>query len=173
MFSGLRGARADLATMNRLFPEAERLAHRDGIDEPGAEHLLIAALDLLDESGRRALQEFGIDGNQVHEAMIAQHQEALHGIGIGADDNAIDALVPPPQRPRGPYRSTPAAQALFRRATELARRDRSPLLSGHVVLAATEVNHGTLARIFDHLAIDPHHLKDIVEQALAASRPGS
>ena len=48
MFDKLRRARADLTTMNALFPAAERIAHGDGIDQPGAEHLLLAALDLDD-----------------------------------------------------------------------------------------------------------------------------
>ena len=164
MFNGFRRARADLATMKQLFFEAERLAHRDGIDEPGAEHVLIAALDLPDESGRRALQEFGVDRDQLHAAVIAQHHEALQAIGIGADDNAIDALLPPPHRPRGPYRSTPAAQALFQRATELAKLDRSPLRSGHFVLAAAEASQGTLPRVFNHLAIDRHRLEIVLER---------
>ena len=55
MFDKLRRARADLTTMNALFPAAERIARDDGIDQPGAEHLLLAAIDLDDGIAKDAL----------------------------------------------------------------------------------------------------------------------
>ena len=48
MFDSIRRARTDLAVMDAVLPAAERLAHADGIPQPGAEHLLLGALELPD-----------------------------------------------------------------------------------------------------------------------------
>jgi ATP-dependent Clp protease ATP-binding subunit ClpA len=170
VFSKLRRARTDIATMKRLFPDAERLAQADGLDRPGAEHLLLAALDLDDGTALQALGEMWIDSQQLHDAVIAQYDEALRGVGITADDNAIDARLPaPPERTTGPYRSQGSMQTLFQRAVTLAKSDGSPLRSGHLLLAATESEHGALARALTHLGIDRHELHDAARRHLEAS----
>ena len=167
MFNGLRRARADITTMNRLFPAAERIAHRDGADEPGAEHLLLAALDLPDGVALDVLSANGVDRDHLSDAIAGQHAEALRSVGIAADDNAIDALLPhPSDRPAGVYRSTASARALFGRATDLAKAEPAPLGSGHVLLAATELDHGTLARVFEHLGVDRALLADRIRAVL-------
>lgn len=51
----------DLRTMRRLFLGAEAHARAEGRDLPGAEHLLLAALDLPDDSARVVLAQAGID----------------------------------------------------------------------------------------------------------------
>lgn len=61
MFDKLRRARSDLAMMNALLPIAEQLARRDSIDEPGAEHLLLAALGLDDGVARDSFESVGVD----------------------------------------------------------------------------------------------------------------
>ncbi len=122
MFNKLRRARADLATMNALFPAAERIARDDGVEQPGAEHLLLAALD-LDDIATSALSAVDVDRAELRAAIAVQHEEALRAIGVVADDNAITAALPPGGRPRGPYRSQGSMQTAFQRAVELARRD--------------------------------------------------
>jgi ATP-dependent Clp protease ATP-binding subunit ClpA len=170
MFRQLRRARADVATMHRLLPAAERLAQRDGVDVPGPEHLVLAAFDLDDGTARHALADVGIDGARLHAAVVAQHADALRTVGVVADEDAIAARLPgPPERPTGVHRSTATAQAVFRRAVDVARADRSPLRSGHVLLAATEIEHGTLPRALDHLAIDRTVLAAAARRHLAAA----
>lgn len=85
MFEKLRRARADPATMLALFPKAEQIARADGVDEPGAEHLLLAALDLDDGIATRALDRFHVDAGSLRAAIGAQHDEALRAIGVIAD----------------------------------------------------------------------------------------
>ncbi len=167
MFSRLRRAREDVAAMQRLFPEAERLAHADGLELPGAEHLLLAALE-LDDDGLAVLAELGVGRGDLAAAIDAQYEQALRSVGVVADDAAIDAALPdPPLRATGIYRSTPAAQQLFGRAVATARSSRSPLRSTHVLLAATEADRGTLARTFDALGIDRAALAGRIRRQLA------
>lgn len=61
MLDKLRRARTDLVTMNTLLPAAERLAHADGVDEPGSEHLLLAVTEPDRGTLARALDHLGVD----------------------------------------------------------------------------------------------------------------
>lgn len=146
-------ARADIATMNALLPAAERLAHAQGEAEPAAEHLLLAALDLPDGAARRAIAAVGADPDQLAPAIAATHAEALAAVGVVVDVEALDAAVPPAAEPRGAYRSTASAQQLFQRATALATSAKQPLRSAHVLLAATELEHGVVPRSLARLGV--------------------
>lgn len=154
MLSSIRRARADIALMSTVLPAAERLAHADGIPEPGAEHLLLAALDLPDGYARRA---FGGVGGDVAELPIALRQgydEALRAIGVQADDEAIGAAMPPPGDASGPLHAQGSLQVALARAVSLAKADGLPVTSGHLLLAIIEPDHGTIARALTRLGID-------------------
>ncbi|MBP8880816.1 MAG: hypothetical protein KBF43_10635 [Dermatophilaceae bacterium] len=163
MFDKLRRARSDLAMMNALLPIAEQLARRDSIDEPGAEHLLLAALGLDDGVARDSFESVGVDEGALRDAIAGQHADSLRSVGVIADDNAIDAALPAPAQPTGLYRAQGSLQAAFQRAVGLARSDKSPLHSGHILLAVTDAERGTVARSLEHLGVDRTHLR---EQAL-------
>jgi ATP-dependent Clp protease ATP-binding subunit ClpA len=165
VFQKLRRARADLATMNALLPEAERIARNDGTDQPGAEHLLLASLG-LDGIAADVLGAFGLDGADLAAAVAGQHDETLREIGISADENAISASLPGGAPPRGPYRSQGSLQTAFQHAVSLAKRDRTSLNSGHVLLAVTDVDHGTVGRALRHLGVDQALLRDHTRRAL-------
>ena len=160
MFDKMRRARRDLATMQALFPRAEQIARDDEIDQPGAEHLLLAALDLDDGIARSALGMLDIDAAALRAAITGQHAEALRSVGVVADDNAIAAALPATADPKGPYRAQGSLQTAFQRAVELASGDKSPLHSGHLLLAITEVGAGTVARALEHLGVDRVLLRD-------------
>lgn len=163
MLKALRRARADLNTMNQLFPEAERIARSDGTERPGAEHLLLAALD-LDDTALAVLRELGIDRDRLQQAVIDQHDQALLAIGIASDENAIDAALPHPGSQTGVYRSGPSLQQSFQRAVKLAKADKGPLQSVHILIASTESEHGTLRRAFEHLGTDCETVRAVAER---------
>ena len=166
MFDKLRRARADLTTMNALFPAAERIARDDGIDQPGAEHLLLAAIDLDDGIAKDALAAIGVDAAQLRAAIVGQHEEALSSIGVIADDNAIAAALPASGQPRGPYRAQGSQQAAFQQAVSLAKHDNASLNSGYLLLAITEAEHGTVARALQQLGADRTLLRDHARRIL-------
>ncbi|HOT34726.1 MAG TPA: Clp protease N-terminal domain-containing protein [Rhodoglobus sp.] len=153
--------------MNALFPAAERIARDDGIDQPGAEHLLLAALDLDDGIAKNALNTFQVNPAQLRAAIVGQHEEALRAIGVIADDNAIDAVLPASGQQRGPYRAQGSLQTAFQHAVALAKRDKAPLNSGYLLLAATDADHGTVARSLEHLGVDRASLQDRTRSHLA------
>jgi ATP-dependent Clp protease ATP-binding subunit ClpA len=152
----MRRRLADMRTMKELFTLAEAEAQRAGESEPGAEHLLLAAVDLPDGSARRAFDRVGIDPEALRDAIAGQHDDALRSVGVEATGEGI--AVPPAAPPRGPYHSKGSAQTLFQRVTELVRSERSPLYGAWFVLAATESEHGTTARALRRLGIEPDDL---------------
>lgn len=152
----MRRRLADMRTMKQLFTLAEAEAQRADEAEPGAEHLLLAALDLPDGSARRALERAGVEPAALRDAIASQHNDALRSVGVEMQGGPID--VPSAARPRGPYRSKGSAQALFQRVTALVSAERSQLYGAWFVLAATETEHGTTARSLRRLGIDPEDL---------------
>lgn len=154
MLNGIRRALADVQTMKTLLPVAERIANDEGLPAPAAEHLVLAALELPDESARRAIRSAGAGTGDLRAALEAQDDDALGVAGVSVDRAAIRGqLPPPPAQPRGIYRSEPSAQALFQRVRLLARADGVPIRGAHVILAATELEHGTIPRALARLGI--------------------
>lgn len=165
----MRRRLADMRTMKQLFTLAETEAQHAGEAEPGAEHLLLAAIDLPDGSARRALERVGIEPAALREAIAGQHDDALRGVGIEAPTHASDtpsAVLPP-----GPYRSKGSAQTLFQRVRELVTSEHSQLYGAWFVLAATETEHGTTVRALRRLGIEPDDLARAAHAELDALRP--
>ena len=154
----LPNAVRNIQTLSALLNAAEADALAAGEELPGAEHLLLAALDLEDGTARRAFEAVGADPDDLRAAIAAQHADALRAIGI--DPPADTVLAPPagdpPPAPRRAYRATPSGQAAFHRAIELQKRTRgSRLLGAHVVAAVAEMEHGTAPRALRAMGIAP------------------
>lgn len=60
----IKNALADIRTMKALFTAAENEATALGDEQPGAEHLFLAALTLDDASARSALATLGVTTDQ-------------------------------------------------------------------------------------------------------------
>jgi ATP-dependent Clp protease ATP-binding subunit ClpA len=147
----LRTALADSRLIAALLTTAEAEARALGDPEPAAEHLLLAALLIEDPSAREALSSVAptVDAAAVRTAIGAVHAASLTAVGISTPE--LDT----PLRPaRGIYRSEVSAQEVFQRARVLSRHSRKGLLAAHVLLAAAEREHGTVARVLDHLGLE-------------------
>jgi ATP-dependent Clp protease ATP-binding subunit ClpA len=142
---------SDMRTIRTLLEGAEVEANRAGESVPGAEHLLLAALDLPDGTARRAFDRVGADPSALRQAIEEQHAEALGAIGIDAD---AEPAVPVAPSTNDVYRSSGSAQSAFQAAGKLARKSGSQLVGAHVVLAITGMEHGTAIRAVRSLGID-------------------
>ena len=128
----------DITTIASLLAAAERVAAALGDEQPGAEHLLVAALE-LDDSTRG----LGVTADDARAAIRAVHASALGG----------DVPLPPSGRPlRGAYRGSTSLQEVFQRTRVLSKREH--LTGMHVVRAAAERERGTVALVIDELGID-------------------
>ena len=151
------GRLSDMRTIKQLLEGAEREARSMGEEEPGAEHLLLSALLLPDGEALRLLGDFGVDHARLQSAIVAEHSEAL--VGLGMDRERAEGLAAPrplePPHGRGLFRSRVSAQEAFRTAASLAQRDRRSGLNGaHVVAAVAAMEHGTAARALEGLGVD-------------------
>jgi ATP-dependent Clp protease ATP-binding subunit ClpA len=165
---GFRNARADIRTMKALFITAENEAIALGDEQPGAEHLFLAALTLGDASARSALATLGVTPDQVRAAIARVHATALRAIGVDAGPDGMLGQPGSPRRLTGPYQSTGSAQDLFQRARRLSAADKpATLRAGHIVIAATEVEHGTVSLLLELLDVDRARLAVAARAAVA------
>ncbi|WP_059012161.1 Clp protease N-terminal domain-containing protein [Streptomyces specialis] len=165
---GLRNAVTNIRIMNELFTTAEREARALGDEVPGAEHLLLAALTLReDDTGRRAFAAFGVTADGGRGAVGAAHAAALGPLGIDATTARL-AEATPARAPRlAPYRSTGTLREVFQQAAALSKKARPGRLRGaHIVLAVTDLRHGTAARVLERLGIEPAALADAAGDTL-------
>lgn len=147
----LRTAVADTRLIASVLTTAETEARALSDAEPGAEHLMLAALLVDDPSARDAVRQVAetVDAAAVRSAIDAVHAASLAAVGVTAPD--LEGSLPPAT---GIYRSEVSAQEVFQRARVLSRGSRAGLLSAHVLLAAAERDHGTVARVLSHLGVD-------------------
>jgi ATP-dependent Clp protease ATP-binding subunit ClpA len=156
----------ELRTIKALLVLAERLAQDSGEELPGAEHLLLSAIALPDATAGMAFDRLGIDPDGLPAAIAAQHAEALRTVGIEAGGVATPPEPVPPGR--GVFHATSSAQAVFRRAVELSGTTKPRrLLGAHVVLAVTEMEHGTAVRALRRMGVDRAQLADAAHEVLS------
>jgi ATP-dependent Clp protease ATP-binding subunit ClpA len=161
----------EFRTVRTLLSTAERIARAGGDEHPGAEHLLLAAFELPDGTARRAFDELGVRPEDLPAAIADQHADALASVGVTAPGS--QAAASPLPEPSGVYRSQPSAQAVFQRAVEISGTPPPRHLRGaHILLAVSELEHGTASRALRRLGIDPDRLRTAAERALAGARAG-
>ena len=129
---------SSVATIAALLTSAEREAAALGDEQPGAEHLLLAAAGIDGTT-----TSLGVTPSSVRAAILAVHARAL-----GAEVE----LAPSTRQLSGPYRSAESLKEVFQRTRVLSKGE--PLTALHVLRAAAERRHGTVALVIDELGID-------------------
>ena len=146
----------DMRTISGLLTDAERRARAMGEEQPGAEHLLLAALDLSDGSARRTFERLGVDPDRLGAALGSLDVEAL--VAIGIEPRRAERLRQPvpldPAAGSGVYRSAASAREAFQAAGALARSEKVPLVGAHVVAAVADMAHGTAPRVLAAMGVD-------------------
>ena len=164
MFKRIRSKLDDMGTIKRLCERAEAHALHDQQREPGAEHFLLAALDLPDGTARLAFERAGAEPDALKAAIERQYGDALLSIGL--------AVSAPPEMPAsansGAYHATASGQAIMQ---ELAatRRDHAPLLGAHVVSIVAGLPQGVAPRALRALGADPASLKSSADAIVRKS----
>lgn len=166
----LRTARHDIRTLSQLLTRAESEARADGLREPGAEHLALAALGMPDGTAARAFSAVGRDEADLRTALSDDAAQALARVGVVAPSASPREPAPAPS---GPYRARASQQELFQAAKRAAAGRHEPLLSAHVLEAAAESDVGTLARALKRLGVDRTELAAAAQAAAQAAAPGS
>lgn len=159
MFSSIKRRLGDMATIKALCSAAERHANAEGKQEPGAEHFVLAALELPDGSACAVFRRLHADAGQFRSAIEQQYSAALADVAIPA----ATAVAPS----AGAYRASASGQALMQ---ELAAQEKAgqPLRGAHVLLAASAAQRGVTARALEVLGITPAALADAARAELLA-----
>lgn len=169
MFDSLRRRLRDAATLKALCEAAEGHARRAGQDQPGAEHFVLAAIDLPDGTARAAFARLNADANAFAAAIERQHRDALAAVGVAPQawpEPPADAAGAPAT---GLYRAQPSGQALMQALAK--RRERAgeiPLIGAHVLAAAAEPARGTTARTLQAMGLDAGALRAAAAHEIAA-----
>lgn len=161
MFKFIKSKLQDMRTIRRLSELAEAHAQRDRQTQPGAEHFLLAALDLPDGTARRAFLDAGGDPDGLRPAIEIQYADALRSIGLEAP---VENHGPEPEiRPQNElYRAAPSGEYVMQ---ELAAngREHGPLLGAHVVAVVATMECGVAARALSAMKLDRAMLKRSAE----------
>ncbi|WP_306027022.1 Clp protease N-terminal domain-containing protein [Stappia sp. MMSF_3263] len=168
MFGGIRKRLESMRTIRTLCQQAELHARREAKQEPGAEHFLLAALDLPDGTARVAFAQVGANAASFGDAIARQYDEALRHIGI----------EPPTVSRRGPrqdaggaggglYHAAASGKQVMQ-ALAASHKDHAPLLGAHVVAVVADMEHGVAARALEAMGVDRGALKRAAEDAARA-----
>ena len=167
MFDAIKTRIRDMATLKSLCERAEQHALCDGQREPGAEHFVLAALDLPDGTARLAFERLGADPDAFKSAIARQYDEALVSIGLEAPPRGSDTGAAPARA--AIYDAAPSGQDLLK---ELAagRKAHRPLLGAHVIAVAADAAHGVTPRALRVMAVDAAQLKAAAEHVTGETR---
>lgn len=165
MFSSIKRRLGDMATIKALCTAALRHANAEGKQHPGAEHFVLAALELPDGSASATFRRLQADPAQFRAAVEAQYQEALANVGLDAG-GAMPAATPVAPA-GGLYQAGASGQSLMQELASLDKGGR-PLLGAHVLLAASVSRQGVAARALRTMGIAPDALAEAAHAELQA-----
>lgn len=165
MFKTILSKLNDMGTIRRLCEQAEAHALQDQQREPGAEHFLLAALDLPDGTARLAFERAGVEPDALKTAIERQYADALGSIGLAAQTSTD---TPVSANPRV-YHAAPSGQEIMQKLAA-ARKSHGPLLGAHVVGIVAGMTHGVAARALRALGVDSAILKSTADAIAEAGR---
>lgn len=158
MFRGLKRRISDMAVIRRLCLEAEAYARKDGQYEPGAEHFLLAALDLPDGTARRAFARVGGDHESLEATIAAQHDSALSAIGVTPNINLKPGITEPSG---GLYLAAPSGQQVMQELAAHRIANSPGLVGADIVAIVAAFPRGVAARALREMGVS----RDALRQA--------
>ena len=152
MLAKIRRRMKDMKALTELMTTAERYARADGVELPGSEHLVAAAIDHSDGRAGALAGSHGVDAERFLAEVRRVHADALDEIGIDERDDAIDPALPDAGEPVGLHRAAPSAQQLLKRVADTSDGFNSAAFIQH----AARTRRGTTAAALGNLGItDP------------------
>ena len=165
MFQRMRQRMADMRTITALCAAAERHANADGQTDPGAEHFMLAALELPDGTAHNAFRRLGADSTRFRDAVAQQYSDALETIGLRA-------VIPPPSpvgRNPGLYHARASAEILVKQLSAWPRASAKERLTGaHVIAVAAAGKQGVAVRALRSMGVDLVALGDAARAEISA-----
>jgi hypothetical protein len=170
MFARIKARLNNVKTLKSLCLQAEQHALRDQQRQPGAEHFLLAALDLPDGTAKQVFESIGADASMLAPAIARQYDDALRSIGIDPGVAGMNGAREPLEVQRGIYDASASGQQVLRSLAD-ERQTHDPLLGAHVVAVVAGMKHGVAARSLRAMGIDAGQLKSTAEHIATGVRP--
>lgn len=162
----------DMGTIKTLCEAAERIANVEHQKAPGAEHFVLAALELPDGSAARVFDRLGITAEAFRDALRQGHREALAMAGVDPEQAAgSEQDVPPLPQPAGAYGAAPSGASVLQGLAGMRKRGVSgPLAGVHVLDVVSAMQHGTTMRALARLGRDAQTVRAAIaaETVIAA-----
>jgi ATP-dependent Clp protease ATP-binding subunit ClpA len=168
VFSRIKSRFGDIDTIKTLCLLAEKHALADQLRAPGAEHFLLAALDLPEDTARQAFERIGADASTLRQAIERQYSDALCSLGVDPKVAKASADEPLPSK-LGAYNAAPSGKEVML-ALAANRREHGPLLGAHVVAVVAGQQHGVASRALRVMGIDANALKSSAIEIAAGER---
>jgi len=162
MFTSLKAKFRDMATIRQLCEMAEAHALKDRQRRPGAEHFLLAALDLDDGTARLAFDRAGVSADAFGPAIERQYAAALQSVGVAVPLPVRDDERTPSADP-GAFHAAPSGQEVMQ-TLAATRQQHAPLLGAHVVAIVAGMPHGVAARALRSMGADADLLRTAAEE---------
>jgi ATP-dependent Clp protease ATP-binding subunit ClpA len=163
MFNRIKARFESMGTIKALCEQAEHHARQDQQNAPGAEHFLLAALDLPDGTARRAFEATGADPEGFRPAIARQYADALKVVGLDAAlSEGLDNPEPLPAQ-RRLFDAAPSGQEVMQQLAE-ERKGHDPLRGAHIVAIVADMPHGVAARALRAMGVDAGALRAAAER---------
>ena len=154
----------DMKTISALCLSAEKYANQYGEDKPGAEHFMLAALDLPDGSARKVFETLNINPDAINQAIKEQHNEALTSLGVThqaiKDDIESSETVKPKTNL---YDTKPSGQTVMKKIYENNKARKTKLIGAHVIEVISSMEYGISVRALQTMGIELSALKKAVK----------
>lgn len=154
----------DMKTISKLCLDAEKYANQYGEKKPGAEHFMLASLDLQDGSARKVFKRLDINPDAINQAIKDQHIEALANIGIVQKGGRFN--VEPLETMKSStklYDTKPSGQTVMQRIYQNNKARNTQLIGAHVIEVISSMEYGVAVRTLQTMGIDFIALKSAVK----------
>jgi len=154
----------DMKTISNLCLGAEKYANQYGEEKPGAEHFMLASLDLKDESVRNVFARLDVNPDKINQAIIKQHTEALASIGIEQEAIEVDTVSSEEIKANVKlYDTKPSGQFVMQKIYQNNKSRETRLIGAHVIEAILSMKYGIAIRALQTMDIDLIALQESVE----------
>jgi ATP-dependent Clp protease ATP-binding subunit ClpA len=163
MFANLKSKLRSVGTIKSLCVSAEQHALRDQQREPGAEHFLLAALDLPDGTAREAFESIGADAESLRGAIAHQYDDALVSVAIDPQVGGLNDVPEPLPTQRRVYEASASGKHVMQSLAD-SRQTHNPLSGAHIVAVVAAMKYGVAARALRVMSVDADRLRAAADE---------
>ena len=159
--------RQDMKNISLLCLGAEKHAHRNGEEKPGAEHFLLAAFELPDGTAKKVFERLNIDSTGINQAIKNQHIDALHNAGLSdesIEENLEFTEITDPKLKL--FDTTPSGQAVLKTLYQSNKKRNTAFTGAHVLEVIASMKYGIAARTLTVMGIENSALKVAIADEL-------